>query len=66
MPEQGPREEPLPPLEPSESIAADVTGKSLLELLNERNPGLAESVRQLLAERSWRQDAVNSWSSYLE
>jgi hypothetical protein len=63
--EQGPQEEPHPPLEPSESLAPDVTGKSLLELLHEPGSGLVDSVRQLLDERTWREDAVNSWSSFL-
>lgn len=65
MHEQDSREEPLPALEPSESVAADVTGKTLLELLNEPESDLAESVRQLLAQRTYRQDAVASWSSFL-
>jgi hypothetical protein len=58
------REEPPPELEPSESVVPDVSGKSLLELLNEPESDLAKSVRQLLEQRSYRQDVVAGWNSY--
>lgn len=65
MHEHDPREEPRPELEQSESVAADVSGKTLLELLNEPESDLAESVRQLLMQRTYRQDAVAGWQSFL-
>jgi hypothetical protein len=62
--EEDSREEPLPELESSESVVPDVTGKSLLELLNEPDSDVAESVRVLLAQRSYRPDVVAGWNSY--
>ncbi|RSM72732.1 hypothetical protein DMB66_04970 [Actinoplanes sp. ATCC 53533] len=58
-------EEPPSELEAAESVAADVSSSPMLELLNEPESDLAESVRQLLAQRTYRQDAVASWSSFL-
>jgi hypothetical protein len=58
------REEPLSELEESESVAVDVSGKTLLELLNEPESDVAKSVQQLLEQRSYRPDVVAGWNSY--
>jgi FXSXX-COOH protein len=64
--DQGPREQQALPLEPSESVAADVTDRSLLELLLEHSdPELTASLGRLLEERSWRAGTVSGWSSFL-
>ncbi|MEV6347539.1 hypothetical protein [Actinoplanes sp. NPDC051851] len=55
--------EPRPELETSESAAADVSGRTLLELLHDPDSEVAASVQRLLAEREHRHDVVAGWNS---
>ncbi|GGL13080.1 hypothetical protein [Mangrovihabitans endophyticus] len=57
--------EQSPHMQPAESMAPDVSGKSLLDLLNEPESDVAAGVRELLRQRTHREDQLSSWSSFL-
>jgi hypothetical protein len=52
-------------MEPAVAIAADVSGRSLLELLHEPGSELAESMRKLVAERDNQQATMSSFANFV-
>jgi hypothetical protein len=56
-------QEPPDPMDPAEAFAADVSDRSLLELLQEPGSELSESIRRLLAERKNRQTTMSSFAN---
>jgi hypothetical protein len=66
MHDQDSREDPPPEMAPAESLTADATGKTLLDLLDQPGSDLAEAVRQLVTDHEYRQDTVNNWGSFLQ
>ncbi|GLY03880.1 hypothetical protein [Actinoplanes sp. NBRC 101535] len=64
MHEQATPEEPFPELDSSESAAADVTGRTLLELLHTPDSDLAKSIAAIVAEHRDRPSVVAGWNSF--
>ncbi|MET0416278.1 MAG: hypothetical protein ABW022_09680 [Actinoplanes sp.] len=52
-------------MEAEEAVAAEVTDRSLLELLQEPESEVAASMRKLLSEVNYRQATISSFGSFL-